>query len=298
MNQLRAFYTAAHKGSITTAAQELMVTPPAITMQIKHLEKTVGIRLLFREGNAIRLTDAGHSIFKKAKKIFGQIHELENFLEDISTGKSGELRIGCPQAPARYIMPRLIAAFKETYPGINILLDQGSNAELVQSILNRQNELALIRNVSDDKRLKIKIIGKAEVVLTSATNSRFFPGGEISVTQISEAPMIVPREGFATKDVTFEYLEKFKIAPNLLFESASTDLITEMIRHDQGIGFLPKYVIDEEKATGLREVRILEGPPTIEFGIGYLNRRDLSSAAWAFLRLLDIKEDLLPFNKK
>lgn len=297
MNQLRAFFTAAQRGSITTAAQDLMVTPPAITMQIKHLEETVGIRLLFREGNTIRLTEAGHSVFRKAQKIFSRINELEDFLEDISTGKSGELRIGCPQAPARYIMPRIIAAFKDTYPGINILLDQGSNAEMVQSILNRKNELALIRSVSDDKRLKVKIIGRAEVVLTTATDSRYFQSGEISVTQVSQAPMIVPREGFATKDVTFEYLEKFKVKPNLLFESASIPLIMEMIRHDKGIGFLPKYVIDEEKATGLREVRILEGAPTIEFGIGYLNRRDLSSAAWAFLRLLDLKEDLLPFLK-
>jgi DNA-binding transcriptional LysR family regulator len=297
MNQLRAFFMAAQRGSITTAAQELMVTPPAITMQIKHLEKTVGMRLLFREGNSIRLTEAGHSVFKKAKEIFVRIQKLENFLEDISTGKSGELRIGCPQTPASYIMPRLIAAFKDTYPGIKILLDQGSNSEMVQSILKRRNELALIRNVPDDRRLKIKVIGKAEVTLATAAHSKYFPGGEISVTQIAEAPMIVPPEGFAIKDVTFDYLNKFKVKPNLLFESASIGLIMEMIRHDKGISFLPKYAIDEEKAKGLREVRILEGAPTIEFGIGYLNRRDLSAAAWAFLRLLDKKEDLLPFSR-
>lgn len=105
MNQLRAFYTAAKLGSITRAAHELMVTPPAITIQVKQLEKTVGIGLLFREGNAVRLTDMGQEVFKIAENIFGEIRVLENFLEDVSTGKSGQLRIGCTQTSGKYIMP-------------------------------------------------------------------------------------------------------------------------------------------------------------------------------------------------
>ena len=125
MNQLRAFHTAAKRNSITRAAQELMVTPPAISMQIKQLEETLEIRLMFRHGNSIRLTEVGESVFQKATTIFDQIHEMENYLDDISTSKSGELKIGCPQTPAKYILPRLITRFNETYPGIRIILNQG-----------------------------------------------------------------------------------------------------------------------------------------------------------------------------
>ena len=72
----------------------------------------------------------------------------ENFLEDISTTKSGELRIGCPQTPAMYIMPRLITQFKEAYPGIKIILDQGTGDEMIQSMVWTPTKLS-----SEDKRI-------------------------------------------------------------------------------------------------------------------------------------------------
>ena len=118
---------AASMKSISRAAQALMVTPPAITIQVKQLEETIGIRLLVRAGNAIRLTDAGERVFKRAEEVFQKIHEMESFLEDMATGKSGELRIGCPEIPLKRLMPT-IEVFKETYPGIRMILDQGSNS--------------------------------------------------------------------------------------------------------------------------------------------------------------------------
>jgi len=298
MNQLRAFYTTAKLGSITKAARELMVTPPAITMQVKQLERTVGIRLLFRESHAIRLTDVGEAVFKKAENIFGEIREMENLFEDVSTGKSGQLRIGCTQTSAKYLMPPLITAFKDAYPGLRIVLDQGSNAEMVESILDHKNELALIRNVSDDRRLKIRVIGKVEVVLTAAQKSVYFPSKSISISELPKAPLIVSEEGSATRDVIREYLRRFRVIPSVAIESANRDFMKELVRQDKGVGFFERYEMEEPSEKALREVRILEGAPIMEFGIGYLNRKTLSPAAWAFLRLLDKSEDLLPFIKR
>jgi DNA-binding transcriptional LysR family regulator len=297
MNQLRAFYTAAKWGSITRAAQELMVTPPAITMQVKQLERTVGIRLLFREGHAVRLTDVGEAVFKKAEDIFGEIREMENLFEDVSTGKSGQLRIGCTQTSAKYLMPPLITAFKDAYPGLRIVLDQGSNAEMVKGILDHKNELALIRNVPDDRRLKVRVIGRVEVVLTAARESVYFRSEKVSISELPKVPLIVPEQGSATRDVIFEYLRRFRVSPSVAIESANRDFIKELVRQDKGVSFFERYEMNEPSEKVLREVRILEGAPVMEFGIGYLNRKNLSPAAWAFLRLLDKSEDLLPFIK-
>jgi DNA-binding transcriptional LysR family regulator len=295
INQLRAFYTVAKSGSVTKAAQQLMVTPPAITMQVKQLEKAVGIRLAYREGNSVSLTDVGKTVFERAEKIFGEIHDMEDFLEDISTGKSGELQIGCSQTAAKYLMPQLVAAFKDAYPGIRIVLDQGTNAVMLQSILDQKNELVLIGNRSDDKRLKMKIIGKIEVVLTTAAESIYFPSEEISVSDVSTAPMIIPKQGSALREAVLEYLRKFRVTPSVAIESANMDLIKELVSQDKGVSFLESYGLEEPKDRALRKIRILEGSPTVELGIAYLNRRNLSPAAWAFLRLLDKSHDLLPF---
>jgi len=270
-----------------------MVTPPAITMQIKQLEETVGIRLLVRDGNAIRLTKTGEEVFTRAEKIFHEIHEMEGFFEDISTSKSGELRIGCPETPLKRLMP-LITEFKKTYPGIRIILDQGSNAEMVKSIGDHRNELAIIRYRPNNSRLKTKVIWTEEVVLIAAPKSIHLSSSEISVMQLPLIPLIFRREGSAVREVVLEYLRKFKIKPSIAVESGSIVVLKEFVIQDSGIAFVERDAIEEELRNGsLKSVHILEGSPTIEFGIGYRNRKELSPPAWAFLRLLEKSASLL-----
>lgn len=100
------------------------------------------------------------------------------------------------------------------------------------------------------------------------------------------------------RDVIFEYLNRFKVVPNIVMESESIALIKELIRQDTGVSFSEKYAVDEELQNGtFRTVPILKGSPNIEFGIGYLQRKSLSPAAWAFLRMLAKQEDLQFFNR-
>jgi DNA-binding transcriptional LysR family regulator len=295
INQLRAFYTAAKHKSVSEAANQLMVTPPAVTMQVKQLEETLGIRLMFRDKNSIRLTEVGETVFKKSKVIFGRITEMENFLEDISRAKSGVLRIGCPPTPAKYVMPRLISMFKKTYPEIRIVLEQGASSNLVKSIERHQSELAVVRCRPDEKRLKVKLFGTEELVLVAAFESRIVATEEISVTNLPDIPLIMPQEGSATRRVVLEYLGRFRITPFVVMESASADLIKELVRQDNGACFLVRSAVQHElKINTLKEVRVLEGAPRIQYGIGYLQRKTLSPAAWAFLRLLDRVGDILP----
>jgi DNA-binding transcriptional LysR family regulator len=295
INQLRAFHAAAKLKSITLAAQDLMVTPPAISMQVKQLEEALEIRLMFRNGNSIQLTEVGHTIFKRCDRIFKQIKDMEDFLEDISTAKLGVLKIGCPQAPAKYVVPRVIAEFNKTYPGIRIVLDQGTSSEMVKSILNHKNELAVVRCKQDNKKLKVKALWSEEIVLIAAPKSRHIWTDEISVTQLSIMPLILPKEGSATRDVVFEYLRRFKVTPMVTLESASVDLIKELVSQDDGVSFLVRIAVQEDlKNKTLKSVRILEGSPTMEYGIGYLKRASLSPGAWAFLRLLDKLDDIVP----
>ena len=295
MNQLRAFHTAARLKSITRAAEALMVTPPAVTMQVKQLEETLDLRLLFREGNAIRLTDVGLEVYRRSRAVFAKLTEMENYLEDISTAKSGELKMGCPQTPARFIMPRIITRFKEMYPGIRIILDQGPNAEMVKSIIGHRNELAFVRHRPEERRLKIKVLGSEQVLLVAARKSRHLPLDEISVTRLSGIPLILPKKGSAMRDVALEYLQRYNVTPDVVMESASVGLMMEMIRRDSGVSFMERYAVEDDLKKGsIRSIGILEGSPAIQLGIGYLQRRYLSPAAWSFLRMLDKVEDILP----
>ncbi|MDX2501621.1 MAG: LysR family transcriptional regulator [Deltaproteobacteria bacterium] len=295
INQLRAFYSASRRKSVTLAAEEMMVTPPAISMQVRKLEETLEIKLMFREGNSLQLTDMGRTLFNKCDKIFKQIKELEDYLEDMSTSKVGELKIGCPQTPAKYVMPRLIAIFKKTYPGVKIVFEQGNNSGMIKSILNHKNELAVVRCRGDEKKLKVRSFGSEPLVLVAAPKSQYLHTDAISIAQLSSIPLIVPQEGSATRDVVFEYLRKLKVTPMIVMESGSADLIKELVSQDNGVSFLVKSaVLGELENNKLRPIQILDGSPTMEYGIGYLKRTSLSPGAWAFLRHLDKLENILP----
>jgi len=295
IHQLRSFYHAAHHRSVSKAARELMVTPPAISMQIKQLEENLGLRLVYRDGHAIELTEIGQTVFQKAENIFLDIKSLENFLEDTLKSRSGELRIGCPQTAAKFIMPRLISRFRKEYPGIRIFLDQGNWSALRKKITNQEVDLAFVLHRPEEKRFKVRIIGRTDVVLLAASESKHLPADEISITQLAELPLIVHEAGSGMREVVFEYLRRYKVTPNLAMESGSAAFIKELLREDYGVAFLERYSVAEELEQGiLKPIRILEGSPSFRVGIGYSQRKDLSPTAWAFLRILDKLDNILP----
>lgn len=295
INQVRAFYYTCKFKSVTLAAQELMVTPPAVSKQLKQLEDMLKIRLMFRNGNSIQLTEVGQKVYNKSIRIFDQIKEMENFIEDISRAKSGVLRIGCPQSIAKYIIHPLIPSFKKIYPGIRIVLDQGNNLEMIKSILNHKNELVLCRPTPNEKRLKARVFRREDLVLVTSLEGNIITTDEISISMLSSIPLILPKHGSATRDVVFEYFKKFRITPNIVLESDTIDLTKDLVRNGHGAGFFIRSAVQEDILNKkLKEIRILDGSPTVEIGVGYLKRQSLSPGAWAFLRLLEKLDDMFP----
>jgi DNA-binding transcriptional LysR family regulator len=288
VNQLRSFYTAAKTESISKAAEELMVTPAAITSQVKQLEEDLGLRLLFRSGNAMRLTESGSAVFEKAREIFEDLHRLERLIADISKGRSGELRIGCSETAAIYVMPKLITIFQSHYPAIKVIIDRGITSEMVKSVLDHKNELVVARYRPDDKRLKMRLMGRKEISLVAAFKSSHLPQDRISITELNKVPLIAPIKGSATRDIIVEHLKRFKVSPRVVIETASIALTRKLVQQDKGVAFMYR----DEVAEGLpkkrlREVHIVECSPCIEYGIGYLTRKNLSEASLAFLRMID-----------
>ena len=288
VNQLRSFYSAAKSESITKAAEELMVTPAAITSQVKQLEENLGLKLLFRSGNAMRLTESGLAVFEKIQTVFEGLDNLERFIAEISKGKSGELRIGCSETAAVYVMPKLITTFQSHYPGIKVIVDRGTTSEMVKSVLDHRNELVVARYRADDRRLKMRLMGRKEITLIAAHKSVHVRRDRISITELNKVPLIAPIKGSATRDIIAEHLRRFKVSPRVVIETASIALTRQLVQQDEGVAFVYRDGLAEELSKKrLREIRLLECSPYIEYGIGYLTRKDLSEPSLAFIRMID-----------
>ena len=135
LKQLQAFYLVAKTGSCTKSAEELNVTQPAVTIQIKSLEKSLNLKLIQHIGENSVMTEAGELLYSYAEKIFNLVTESEEGMEDFKRLIKGTLKVGATKNYARYIMPLLLYKFQERFPNIKIILDEGNSEDIVRRIL-------------------------------------------------------------------------------------------------------------------------------------------------------------------
>ena len=287
LNQLRYFNTAAKFKSISKAAAELCVSPAAVTLQIKNFEEATGVRLIIRSGNTMRLTDAGQKIHERVRTIFEQIDGLETFIMSIGENKKGILKIGCSETANIYVIPLLIKAFKSLYPGIKLIVDRGTSSEMFDSLLNNKNELVISQYNPNDKRMKMRYMGRKDIIMVAANQSRLLPEDEISAQELNEIPLIVPIRGSASREIVLGRLNEIGVTPKVVMESSSIPFIKDFTCSDEGVSFFCRDVVQKELSGGLlKEVRILDFKPVIEYAVAYLKLSNLSQAALAFLKMI------------
>jgi len=287
VNQLRYFNAAAKFGSITKAAAELCVSPAAVTLQVKNLEETTGVKLLVRSGNTMHLTDAGSKIYERVSPIFEQLKNLETFILSIGETKEGVLKIGCSETANIYVIPLLIKQFKTLYPGIKLVVDRGPSNDMIESLLANENELVITQYTPDDKRIRMRYMGKKDIVLVAAKESRLLPEDSVSIEALSEIPLIVPIKGSASRDIIIKGLKEIGVTPKVAMESSSIPFIKHFTCGDEGVSFFCRDAVLHELSSGLlKEVQITDFKPVIEYGVAYLKRSNLSQAALAFLTMI------------
>jgi DNA-binding transcriptional LysR family regulator len=169
-----------------------------------------------------------------------------------------------------------------------VIIDRGITSEMVKSVLDHKNELVVARYRPDDKRLKMRLMGRKEISLVAASKSAHLPQDRISITELNKVPLIAPIKGSATRDIIVEHLKRFKVSPRVVIETASIALTRKLVQQDKGVAFMYRdEVVEDLPKKRLREVHIVECSPCIEYGIGYLTRKNLSEASLAFLRMID-----------
>ena len=290
-NQLRVFFTVAKLGSMTLAAQELMVTPQAVSKQLKALQELLEVQLLYSEGSSIKLTGIGSEIYQLSKEIFDKVWHLEKYIEDLSSLRAGVLRIGYSQTTAKYLMPQVISLFEKEYPQIKIIFQQGFSLAIIKDVLDRKTEIAFIRGIRGipnnlQKKLEIKEFKNRALRLIASPT---YPiADEINVGLLAKIPLLIPPEGSPTRSSVLKYFSKHELTPNIVLESHNVDIEKELVRQGKGLCFVPGVTVHEElKNKTLKAIRIVEGHPEVSMGIVYAKGKSLSPAALAFIRVFE-----------
>ncbi|MBW1798281.1 MAG: LysR family transcriptional regulator [Deltaproteobacteria bacterium] len=293
-NQLRVFYHAARYQNYTVASKKLFITQPAVTAQMKIFEDHCNLRLFKKKGRKIYLTDEGKTLYEYAKKVFEYEKEIDDVIEEMRELKRGILRLGTTKTYARYFMPFLISGFHGTYPQIKINLDEGSSLDMIHSLLDFRNEIAIIAKAEDNPDVCFTPFSQEELVFLVAPGHRLAKKKSVTFKELAEEPIIMKETGSGTRKLVNELFARHDCTPDVLMETSNAEFIKQLVQRGEGISFL----VREAVASELREKKLFTVPIHgqkifLDVSIAYLKDQHLSPPARAFL---DILGTLAPFD--
>jgi DNA-binding transcriptional LysR family regulator len=286
-NQLRVFYQAAKKLNFTAAANELFITQPAVTFQVKSFEEYCDLKLFRKKGRRVYLTDEGNALFKYAEKVFQYEKEIENVIDEMRELKRGLLRLGTTKAYARYFMPLMITSFHKKFPNIKIQLNEGSSADMIYSLVDFKIEVAVIAKAIDHSEVNFFPFSREEMALIVAPDHHLAKKTGVSFKELAKELFIMKENGSGTRKLVEELFARAKSTPNILMETSNTEFIKQLVHRGEGVSFLVREAVAAElKNKNLAEVPIKGHKILLDVSIAYLKGQVLSPPARAFVDTL------------
>jgi len=286
-NQLRVFYQAAKKLNFTAAANELFITQPAVTFQVKAFEEYCELKLFKKKGRQIYLTDEGKSLLKYAETVFQYEKEIENAIDEMRELKRGVLRLGTTKAYARYFMPLMITSFHNKFPDIKIQLNEGSSADMIYSLVDFKIDVAVIAKAVDHPDVNFFPFSREEMALIVAPDYHLCEKKEISFQELAKEPFIMKETGSGTRKLVEDLFAKANCAPNILMETSNTEFIKQLVNRGEGVSFLVREAVAAELSNNYLVEVPLKGPKILlDVSIAYLKAQVLSPPARAFVDTL------------
>ena len=259
--RLKVFHAVARLLSFTKAAEELHMTQPAVTFQVRQLEEYFNTRLFDRTHNKVSLTLAGERVSEFAERIFDLYSEMENTVRDLTGEISGALTVGASTTIAEYMLPALLGEFKNRYPDINLRLKVSNSEGIVSMVEHNVIDLGVVESPVSNKNLIVEVCHEDQLVVIAAPDHELVKrGGNVRASDILRYPFVSREEGSGTRDVITQYLLDEKVNPgdlNLSLELGSPEAIKGAVEAGMGITIISRSIIGKElKLNTLAELQL------------------------------------------
>jgi len=281
--QLRLFEASARLGSFTRAAQELHMSQPAASVQIKKLTETVGVALFEQVGNRVYLTEGGRRLQQSCVEVFRLLERLEDDLAGLRALQAGRLRLAV-STTGMCFAPRLVGAFAALHPGVQTSLQAHNRQILVERIAANEDDLYLFADAPDlDKVVMQELLPNPLVVL--ARDDHPLAGQKnIAFERLASEPLLVREEGSGTRRITMRLFREHGLSPTVRMELGTNEAIKEAILAGLGVAVMSRYTFGLDPESSRYRCLDVEGfPLENHWYFAYPEGKQLSAAARAFL---------------
>ena len=293
LRQLKVFESVSRNLSFSRAAEELYLTQPAVSMQIKQLEGNVGLPLFEQLGKRIYLTDCGKELYRYSRAISQQLADMELFLDEMKGLGQGKLTLSVVNT-ANYFTPQLLAKFCQRYPGINVNLHVANRDAVLKQLADNSTDLAIMGQPPDGLDIVAESFLDNRLVVIAATNHPFVKLKNVEFTRLAEEVFLSREQGSGTRSAMERVFAQYKVQPRISMEMETNEAIKQAVQAGMGLGILSLHSIELELETKRLAMLKVEHFPLLRhwFVVHRANKR-LSTAGQAFKQFLLTEAELL-----
>ena len=280
--QLRVFNEVAKNLSFARAAENLHLTPPAITMQVKELEGHIGMPLFERSGKKISLTTTGEYMLVYARKILATVKDAEDAAARLLRAETGVLTIGFVST-AKYFLMRLLADFRALHPGVDIQICIGNRDQLVSMLQNSEVDIAVMGRPPKELQTRAEPFAAHPHVFVAAIDHPLAQRDHLRVEDLRPYDFIVREKGAGTRAAMEKFFEDTHVEPRLKIQLHSNEIIKQAVMAGLGLGFLSLHTLGLELEHKLIRMLDVEGAPVVRaWNVVHTHSKMLSPAAESF----------------
>ena len=280
--QLRVFNEVARHLSFVRAAENLHLTPPAVTMQVKELEGHVGMPLFDRKGKQVSLTTTGEYMLVYARKILATVKDAEDAAARLQRAETGVLTIGFVST-AKYFLMNMLADFRNLHPGVDIQILIGNRDQLVGMLQNSEVDIAVMGRPPKELQTRAEPFAAHPHVFVSSVDHPLAQRDHLRVEDLRPYDFIVREKGAGTRAAMEKFFEDTHVEPRLKIQLHSNEIIKQAVMAGLGLGFLSLHTIGLELEHKLICMLDVEGAPVVRsWNVVHTQSKMLSPAAEAF----------------
>lgn len=282
IRQLQVFASAARHLSFARAAEELHLTQPAISMQIKELERAVGLPLFDRSGRQVGLTTPGEYFLVHARRMLAALKDAADTMARMKRVESGRLTIGIVST-AKYFVPRLLASFRRDHPAVELRLEVGNRQALVAQLQSNEVDLAIMGTPPRELDTRAEPFATNPLAMVAAPEHPLAELPQVPTALLGNEVFLVREPGSGTRASMEIFFKERRIYPAMIVEMPSNETIKQAVMANMGISFLSMHTMGLELNAGVIKVLDVEGLPLLRrWHIVNMRAKLLSPAAEAF----------------
>ena len=250
LRQLHVFASVVKHRSVSLAAEELFITQPAVSQQIRGLEQLLGVKLFERTPNGLLLTEAGEAIRPHVQAILASQSRIDNVVAEQRGATHGHVAVGANTTGGMYVVSPMLRAFREAHPEAEIVLQVHSTDRICERLLQNLLDVAVVTGPVEVGSVVVADLCEDELYLIVSPSHPFAARATVSRQEVAGEPFVVPEPGSRTRRLIQRAIESHGLKLQIAMQLPGTEEVKKAVEANLGVAMVSKHAVTRELALG------------------------------------------------